>query len=111
MLLSYPEKAKESDWDVELYCPPGAVSEQERSQMKTRLDGWARDLSVSCLIFLARIVDQRKHQRSSYRLPCLSRPLRPLWITPVHVCLPHAASPGQAEVLPDCLRLCVKASW
>ena len=49
-LLVHPEKAKEESWDVELYCPPGAVSEQERSQIKARLDGWARDLSVSLRI-------------------------------------------------------------
>ncbi|TFK84242.1 initiator tRNA phosphoribosyl transferase [Polyporus arcularius HHB13444] len=64
-LLVYPEKAKEEAWDVELYCPPGAVSEQERSQIKARLYGWAEDLS-----------------KSSYHLPSLPRPLRPLWITP-----------------------------
>ena len=37
----------EHDWDTELYCPPGAVSEQERNQIKARLDGWAEDLVVS----------------------------------------------------------------
>lgn len=46
MVLLHPEK---KDWDIELYCPPGAVSEQERSQITPRLDGWARAFVVSVL--------------------------------------------------------------
>ena len=45
MLLAQPER--KADWDVELYCPPGAVSEQERSQITSRIDGWAQALVVS----------------------------------------------------------------
>ena len=45
MVLRHPEKTE--GWDTELYCPPGAVSEQERTQIEKRLDGWARDLVVS----------------------------------------------------------------
>ncbi|RPD57668.1 initiator tRNA phosphoribosyl transferase [Lentinus tigrinus ALCF2SS1-7] len=90
MLLVYPEKAKEEGWDVELYCPAGAVSEQERSQMKARLDGWARDLS-----------------RSSYCLPYLSRPLRPLWITPSTSVFPNLHSLDKLKYSPI---VCVSAS-
>lgn len=46
MVLLHPKK---NEWDLELYCPPGAVSEQERSQIVPRLDGWARALVVSVL--------------------------------------------------------------
>ena len=45
MLFAHP--GKKADWDVELYCPPGAVSEQERSQITSRIDGWAQALAVS----------------------------------------------------------------
>ena len=48
MALLHPEKGE--GWDIELYCPPGAVSEQERCQMKTRLDMWAKALAVRLLI-------------------------------------------------------------
>ncbi|TFK50845.1 initiator tRNA phosphoribosyl transferase [Heliocybe sulcata] len=52
-------------WDTRLYTPPVAVSAQEHRQIEERLDEWARSLA-----------------ESSYILPCLPQPLRPLWITP-----------------------------
>ncbi|KLO10882.1 initiator tRNA phosphoribosyl transferase [Schizopora paradoxa] len=52
-------------WDTNLYTPPDAVSKQEHWQIEARLDGWAHALAAS-----------------SYELPPLSKPLRPVWITP-----------------------------
>ena len=48
---AYPEQTASREWDTELYCPPGAVSEQERSQIKEKLDKWAEDLVVSAHCF------------------------------------------------------------
>ena len=48
---AYPEETASREWDTELYCPPGAVSEQERSQIKEKLDKWAEDLVVSVHCF------------------------------------------------------------
>ncbi|CDO77522.1 hypothetical protein BN946_scf184912.g21 [Trametes cinnabarina] len=42
--LLYPER---EDWDDELYCPPTSVSEQERVQIKARIEGWAVALAGS----------------------------------------------------------------
>ena len=44
-------------------------------------------------------------QDSSYTLPELTRPLRPLWITPASACFPHVAP--DASLLPI---ICVSAS-
>ncbi|KAI1791152.1 initiator tRNA phosphoribosyl transferase [Ganoderma leucocontextum] len=87
MVLWHPEK---KDWDVELYCPPGAVSEQERSQITLRLDGWARALVAS-----------------AYTVPDLLLPLRPLWITPATTEFPRLPAPEYAKYLPI---VCVSAS-
>ncbi|KAF9029342.1 initiator tRNA phosphoribosyl transferase [Hymenopellis radicata] len=62
--IRYPE-TRATDWDDKLYTPPASVSAQEYSQIALRIDKWADDLS-----------------KSSYDLPNLVRPLRPLWITP-----------------------------
>ncbi|KAJ6631454.1 initiator tRNA phosphoribosyl transferase [Mycena sp. CBHHK59/15] len=53
------------NWDTHLYTPPGAVSGQEHDQIAQRLDAWADALA-----------------NSSYTLPDLRCPLRPVWITP-----------------------------
>ncbi|KAJ7603724.1 initiator tRNA phosphoribosyl transferase [Mycena rosella] len=62
VLQVYPEKV---GWDTTLYTPPGAVSSQEHNQIEQRLDTWAKALA-----------------NSSYALPNLRFPLRPMWITP-----------------------------
>ncbi|KAJ6590029.1 initiator tRNA phosphoribosyl transferase [Mycena vulgaris] len=62
VLQVYPGKV---GWDTNLYTPPGAVSSQEHSQIEQRLDAWANALA-----------------NSSYALPNLRLPLRPMWITP-----------------------------
>ncbi|KAF8879179.1 initiator tRNA phosphoribosyl transferase-domain-containing protein [Mucidula mucida] len=62
--IRYPEK-KAIGWDDKLYTPPASVSAQEHSQIASRIDKWADELS-----------------NSSYNLPNLVHPLRPLWITP-----------------------------
>ncbi|KAM5543053.1 hypothetical protein V8D89_003437 [Ganoderma adspersum] len=87
MVLLHPEK---EHWDVELYCPPGMVSEQERSQIIPRLDGWARGLVTS-----------------AYTLPDLPLPLRPLWITPATSIFPRLPTQEHAKYLPI---ICVSAS-
>ncbi|TFK28600.1 initiator tRNA phosphoribosyl transferase [Coprinopsis marcescibilis] len=53
------------EWDGALYTPPGVVSSQEHSQIALRVDGWAEALAAS-----------------SFELPRLPVPLRPIWITP-----------------------------
>ncbi|TBU21232.1 initiator tRNA phosphoribosyl transferase-domain-containing protein [Dichomitus squalens] len=87
MLIAH---SKTKDWDVELYCPPGAVSEQERSQIVPLLDGWAKALVTS-----------------AYALPDIPLPLRPLWITPAASVVPRLPVLGNAEYLPI---ICVSAS-
>lgn len=47
------------------------------------------------------------HQRSSYRLPCLSRPLRPLWITPSTSVFPALRPLDELKYSPI---ICVSAS-
>ncbi|KAI0741054.1 initiator tRNA phosphoribosyl transferase [Earliella scabrosa] len=88
MALLHPEKGE--GWDIEVYCPPGAVSEQERSQMKMRLDKWAKALA-----------------ESSYSLPNLPRPLRPIWITPATSVFPRLPNGDSARYIPV---VCVSAS-
>ena len=34
------------EWPLELYTPPGAVSEQEHTQIERRIDSWADSLAV-----------------------------------------------------------------
>ena len=50
-------------WDTELHLPPYLISPSERDQIEQRIDGWVDDLLGS-----------------SYTLPVLSKPLRPVWI-------------------------------
>ncbi|KAJ6491677.1 initiator tRNA phosphoribosyl transferase [Mycena vitilis] len=83
----FPQKqeAKEG-WDDALYTPPGAVSAQEHAQIASRVDGWAGALAAS-----------------SYALPDLPRPLRPVWLTPASGGLP-VPPPGYIPII------CVSAS-
>ncbi|KAI0669614.1 initiator tRNA phosphoribosyl transferase [Trametes maxima] len=80
MALVHPTRG---DWDTELYCPPIAVSEQERLQIKAKLDQWAQALV-----------------NSSYVLPDLPLPLRPLWITPSTSVFPRLPTKGNMKYLP-----------
>ncbi|KAJ7503115.1 initiator tRNA phosphoribosyl transferase [Mycena galericulata] len=68
VLQVFPEK---NAWDTNLYTPPGAVSSQEHAQIEQRLDAWASALA-----------------NSSYHLPNLPVPLRPMWITPASSSFP-----------------------
>lgn len=43
--IRYPEK-KAIGWDDKLYTPPASVSAQEHSQIASRIDKWADELSV-----------------------------------------------------------------
>ncbi|KAF7297903.1 Initiator tRNA phosphoribosyl transferase [Mycena chlorophos] len=60
-----------SDWDTSLHTPP-SIPQQEAAQISTQLDGWAQALASS-----------------SYSLPQLPRPLRPVWITPAQSTFPQ----------------------
>ncbi|KAJ6497494.1 initiator tRNA phosphoribosyl transferase, partial [Mycena sanguinolenta] len=68
LLQRFPDK---HDWDTALYTPPGAVSAQEHAQITLRIDSWAEALA-----------------NSSYSLPDLPRPLRPMWLTPASGAFP-----------------------
>ncbi|KZP13733.1 initiator tRNA phosphoribosyl transferase [Athelia psychrophila] len=70
ILKIYPELASDK-WDTMLYTPPQVVSPQEHAQIEKRLDEWANALA-----------------NSSYDIPRLNHPLRPLWITPANSRLP-----------------------
>ncbi|KAI0326344.1 initiator tRNA phosphoribosyl transferase [Cubamyces sp. BRFM 1775] len=85
--LAHPDK---EDWDDELYCPPIAVSEQERVQIEARIDEWAAALA-----------------KSSYTLPSLPLPLRPLWLTPSTSVFPQLPDDDELACLPV---ICVSAS-
>ncbi|OJT10575.1 hypothetical protein TRAPUB_12911 [Trametes pubescens] len=87
MAKAHPEK---KGWDVKLYCPPGAVSEQERSQIEFKLDQWADALLAS-----------------AYTLPELPLPLRPLWITPSTSVFPRFPAKEKMQYLPI---ICLSAS-
>ncbi|KAI0343279.1 initiator tRNA phosphoribosyl transferase [Trametopsis cervina] len=81
---------KDDNWDTSLYTPPTVVSAQEHTQMQLRLDQWAVHL-----------------QHSAYELPNLSRPLRPLWITPASSSWPRIPPPEDRTFYPI---ICVSAS-
>ncbi|THH04313.1 hypothetical protein EW145_g5614 [Phellinidium pouzarii] len=76
------------NWDVNLYTPPQSVSKQEHSQIEHKLGGWAASLASS-----------------SYDLPTLGKPLRPIWITPASSVLP-----AFGENTPFLPIICVSAS-
>lgn len=79
-----------SEWDTALYTPPRVVSPQEHHQIERHLDSWAQSLAVR---FLPRLYwgyfSQVYGQASSYNLPSLRLPLRPIWITPSTLRLPE----------------------
>ncbi|GBE80773.1 Uncharacterized protein SCP_0304920 [Sparassis crispa] len=77
-------------WDTALCCPPGVVSSQEMAQIEERIDGWVDSLLAS-----------------SYVLPDLAFPLKPLWITPSTTVLPQVTSAALRNYLPV---ICVSAS-
>ncbi|KAJ3810615.1 initiator tRNA phosphoribosyl transferase [Lentinula aff. lateritia] len=77
------------NWDISLHTPPGVVSTQEHSQIVPLLDGWAESLN-----------------KSSYRVPDLTLPLRPIWITPASSSFPKF-SPTEQTFIPI---ICVSAS-
>ncbi|KJA22941.1 hypothetical protein HYPSUDRAFT_66691 [Hypholoma sublateritium FD-334 SS-4] len=80
------------DWNVALYTPPSTVSRQEHHQIEQRLDNWARDLA-----------------NSSFNLPLLPSPLRPVWITPSTSTFP-TFSPKESEPPKFFPVICVSAS-
>ncbi|KAG6381976.1 initiator tRNA phosphoribosyl transferase [Boletus reticuloceps] len=77
-------------WDTALYTSPGSVSPQEHSHIEGKLDGWAARLATS-----------------SYSLPTLDRPLRPIWITPATTVFPTFPKPPDCAFYPI---ICVSAS-
>ncbi|KAI0091657.1 tRNA A64-2'-O-ribosylphosphate transferase [Irpex rosettiformis] len=77
-------------WDTSLYTPPGVVSAQEHSQIEHKLDHWANQLL-----------------HSTYSLPTLERPLRPLWITPASESWPRVFEAEKRTFHPV---ICVSAS-
>lgn len=60
-----------TSWDRNIYTPPEAVSRQEHWQIETRLEEWASALAAS-----------------SYELPRLTKPIRPVWVTPTTIDFP-----------------------
>jgi tRNA A64-2'-O-ribosylphosphate transferase len=100
------------DTDLDLHTPPGAVSPHEHAQIAARLDIWATTLAVSYVppallsLCFPHLLFPRVHaQDSSYALPELAKPLRPLWITPASARFPYIAP--DASFLPV---ICVSAS-
>ncbi|KAF9524838.1 tRNA A64-2'-O-ribosylphosphate transferase [Crepidotus variabilis] len=93
-LVRFPElvETEKIIWDTDFYTPPAAVSTQEHHQIEQRLDDWANSLA-----------------KSSFELPRLPRPLRPVWITPASTTFPELpTSPSTiGEFLPV---ICVSAS-
>ncbi|KAF4614241.1 hypothetical protein D9613_007737 [Agrocybe pediades] len=91
MLIRYPD-FDHVEWDTHLYTPPSTVSKLEHSQIEQRLDGWAKSLAAS-----------------SFHLPRLPFPLRPLWITPATSAFPGLPDPQDGK---DCFLpvICISAS-
>ena len=96
------------EWDTQLHTAPQSVSKSEHSQIEEKLDAWAKALAVSCffivntgcLFFIFTYV-----QDSSYELPCLMKPIRPIWITPATTSFPELG-----PQLPFYPVICVSAS-
>jgi tRNA A64-2'-O-ribosylphosphate transferase len=95
--------------DLDLRTSPGAVSPHEHAQIAARLDSWAAALAVRPShrnpLPLTPPSLLPPPQDSSYALPELARPLRPLWITPASARFPYVAP--DAPFLPV---ICVSAS-
>ncbi|KIM39735.1 hypothetical protein M413DRAFT_19543 [Hebeloma cylindrosporum] len=89
---SNPAEKGNSAWDTKLYTPPSTVSRQEHDQIEQRLDGWAQALGIS-----------------SFSLPSLPSPLRPIWITPANSMFPNldTKQTNEDDFLPV---ICVSAS-
>ncbi|KAF9268465.1 initiator tRNA phosphoribosyl transferase [Marasmius fiardii PR-910] len=87
----FPELCMEDtgngNWDTVLHTPPLAVSKQEHKQIESLLDEWAEGLI-----------------KSSYALPKLPKPIRPIWITPTSSSFPQL---NDVDFLPV---ICVSAS-
>ncbi|KAF5355473.1 hypothetical protein D9758_006318 [Tetrapyrgos nigripes] len=79
-LLRFP-KADATAWDTALYTPPAVVSKSEHDQIEELLDSWAQNLN-----------------ESSYTLPELPRPLRPIWITPSTSKFPNFSNDSQSFI-------------
>ncbi|KAF9494201.1 initiator tRNA phosphoribosyl transferase, partial [Pleurotus eryngii] len=86
--IRYPELPY--SWDVKLYTPPHVVSAQEHRAIELRLDEWSISLA-----------------NSSYDLPKLAKPLRPMWITPSTSMFPSLPPSGSRTFCPI---LCISAS-
>ncbi|EIM80755.1 initiator tRNA phosphoribosyl transferase [Stereum hirsutum FP-91666 SS1] len=71
-------------WDSALYTPPGVISPQEHMQIEGRLDKWAEELAAS-----------------SYTLPDIPYPLRPLWITPATRTFPSVPLQSSSSLSSD----------
>ncbi|KAG9008895.1 hypothetical protein FRB93_005945 [Tulasnella sp. JGI-2019a] len=61
-----------TSFDINLYSPTSAVSRSEHSQIEQRLEGWTSKLSDS-----------------TFEIPRLLKPLRPIWISPATPALPQ----------------------
>ncbi|KIY69804.1 initiator tRNA phosphoribosyl transferase [Cylindrobasidium torrendii FP15055 ss-10] len=64
-----------STWDSRLFTPPNVVSAQEHAHISGKIDAWATALASS-----------------SYPLPRIPVPLRPIWITPSTTDFPDVSS-------------------
>ncbi|KAJ3022068.1 hypothetical protein HKX48_007108 [Thoreauomyces humboldtii] len=64
-----PDIPTPSFWDTRLHSPPGAVSASESEQMRERIPGFVQKLLASTVNI--RLIAKQ-----------LSKPLRPIWITP-----------------------------
>ncbi|KAH8103965.1 initiator tRNA phosphoribosyl transferase [Cristinia sonorae] len=80
----------ERGWDDGLYTPPGVIPAQEHTQIEKKIEEWA-DALVN----------------SSYALPLLTLPLRPMWITPSTSVFPSLPPVGERKFCPV---ICVSAS-
>ncbi|THH32491.1 hypothetical protein EUX98_g1661 [Antrodiella citrinella] len=84
--------SKGEEWNEKLYTPPGVVPPQEHAQIEALVEEWAEALV-----------------NSSYTLPDLAHPLRPLWITPATSVFP-ALPPSKSEGRKFYPVICVSAS-
>lgn len=73
-------------WDAAIYTPPHVVSGSERVQIEDQLDRWVERLLVcrdsSVLEHKAQIISICTVKSTSLDVPDLSRPLRPIFVTP-----------------------------
>ena len=111
LLIRYPDLDlnKTPAWDAKLYSPPAVVSRQEHDQIEQRLDGWAEALGVIISCNPSAIEIKQTQQASSFCLPKLPRPLRPLWITPTTATFPKLCS-DPATIRSFIPIVCVSAS-